>query len=76
MSRSKTPKIAEDLGMRHAKLIGGQVVEKICFESGWHERDYLADVGGSFCFPLMERRLILTGAKNMLHCAEDIALKS
>ena len=54
MSRSNRPKIAEDLGMRHAKLIGGQVVEKIRFESWWHEQDYLVEAGGSFCFPLME----------------------
>ena len=52
--------------MRHAKLIGGQVVGKIRFESGQHERDYLAEASGSFCFPLMERRLMLTGAKNAL----------
>ena len=52
--------------MRHAKLIGSQVVGKIRFESGQHERDYLAEAGGSFCFPLMERRLMLTGARNTL----------
>ena len=50
----------EALGMKHAKLIGGQVVGKIRFESGQHERDYLAEAGGSFCFLLMERRLMLT----------------
>ena len=62
--------------MSHAKLISGQVVGKIHFESGQHERDYLAEASGSFCFPLMERRLMLTGARNALQCAEDLALKS
>ena len=52
--------------MSRAKLIGGQVVGKIRFESGQHERDYLAEASGSFCFPLMERRLMLTSAKNAL----------
>jgi hypothetical protein len=46
--------IAEALVMSHAKLIGGQVVGKIRFESSRHERDYLAEAGGSFCYPLME----------------------
>ena len=76
ISQSVPSEIAEALGMRHAKLIGGQVVGKIRFESGQHERDYLAEAGGSFCFPLMERRLMLTGAKNALQCAKDLALKS
>ena len=62
--------------MRHAKLIGRQVIGKIRFESGQHERDYLSEGGGSFCFPLMARRLMLTCAKNSLQCAEDLALKS
>jgi len=76
ISQSVPSEIAEVLGMSHAKLIGGQVVGKIRFESGQHERDYLAEAGGSFCFPLMERRLMLAGAKNTLQCAEDLALKS
>ena len=61
ISQSVPSEIAEALGMRHAKLIGGQVVGKIRFESGQHEQ---------------ERRLMLTGAKNTLQCAEDLALKS
>ena len=52
--------------MKNARTIGGQVVGKIRFESGQHKRDYLAKAGGSFCFLLMERRLMLTGAKNAL----------
>jgi hypothetical protein len=76
ISQSVPSEIVEALEMRHAKIIGGQVVGKIRFESGQHERDYLAEVGGSFCFPLMEQRLMLTGARNALQCAEDLALKS
>ena len=66
ISQSVPSEIAEALGMRHAKIIGAQVVGKIRFESGQHERDYLGEAGGSFCFPLMERRLMLTGARNAL----------
>ena len=66
ISQSIPYEIAAELGMSHAKLIGGQVVGKIHFESRQHERDYLAEAGGSFCFPLMERRLMLTGARNAL----------
>ena len=62
--------------MRNAKIIGGQVVGKIRFESRQHERDYLAEAGDSFCFLLMERRLMLTGAANALQWAEDLARKS
>jgi len=76
ISQSVPSEIAEALGMSHAKLIGGQVVGKIRFESGRHEQDYLAEAGGSFCFPRMERRLILTGTRNAVQCAEDLALKS
>jgi len=54
ISQSVPSEIAEALGMSHAKLIGGQVVGKIRFESGRHKQDYLAEAGGSFCFPLME----------------------
>ena len=76
ISQSNPSDIAETLGMRNAKIIGGQVIGKIRFESGQHERDYLAEAGDSFCFPLMEQRLMLTGAMNALQCAEDLALKS
>ena len=62
--------------MGRSKLIGGQVIGKIHFESSQHERDYLTEAGGLFWFPLMERRLMLTGARNALQCAEDLALKS
>ena len=76
ISQSVPSEIAKALGMTHAKLIGGLVIGKIHFESGQHERDYLSEAGGSFCFPHMERRLMLTGAKNTLQCAEDLGLKS
>ena len=76
ISQSVPSEIAEALGMRHAKLIGGQVIGKIRFKSGQHERDYLSEAGASFCFPLMERRLMLTGARNAVQCGKDLALKS
>ena len=36
----------------------------------------MAEAGGSFCFPLMEKRLMDTRAANALQCVEDLALKS
>ena len=68
--------VAEALGASGAKLIGGQVVGSLRFESCDWEREFLAEVGGSFCFPLMEKRLMNTGAANALQCTEDLALKS
>ena len=36
----------------------------------------MSEAGNSFCFPLMERRLLRTGAGHALRCIEDLALKS
>ena len=68
--------VAEALGASGAKLIGGQVIGSLRFESCDREHEFLAEAGGSFCFPLMEKRLMNTGAANSLQCAEDLALKS
>ena len=68
--------VAEALGASRAKLIGGQVIGSLCFESRDRECEFLAEAGGSFCFPQMEKRLMNTGAANALLCAEDLALKS
>ena len=57
-------------------MIGGQVVGSLRFESGEHEWGFLSEAGDSFCFPLMERRLMRTGAGHALRCVEDLALKS
>ena len=58
--------MAEALGASGAKLIGSQVVGNLRFESCDMERKFLAEAGASFCFPLMEKRLINTGASNTL----------
>jgi len=68
--------VAEALGASGAKLIGGQVIGSLCFESRDREREFLAEAGASFCFPLMEERLMNTRAANALQCVEDLALKS
>ena len=43
--------VTDALGASGAKLIGGQVVGSLCFKSRDHERQFLAEAGGSFCFP-------------------------
>ena len=58
--------VAEALGASGAKLIGSQVVGNLRFEGCDRERKFLAEAGASFCFPLMEKRLINTGAANTL----------
>ena len=68
--------VAEALGASRAKLIGGQVIGSLRFESQDREREFLAEAGASFCFPLMEKRLMDTGVANALQCAKDLALKS
>ena len=68
--------MAEALGASGAKLIGGQVIGSLHFESRDRECEFLADAGASFCFPLMEKRLMNTGATNSLQCMEDLVLKS
>ena len=68
--------VAEALGALGAKLIGGQVIGSLQFESRDREREFLVEAGRSFCFPLMEKRLMNIGAANALQCAEDLALKS
>jgi len=58
--------VAEALGASGAKLIGGQVVGSLRFESRDREREFLFEAGASFCFPLMEQRLMNTDAANAL----------
>ena len=62
--------------MTNTRLIGGQVIGKLHFESGERERDFLSEAGDSFRFPLMERRLMMTGPSHVLCCTEDLAMKS
>jgi hypothetical protein len=75
LSTSNPTEVVEALGMTNARLVGGQVVRKHRFESGQRERDFLSEAGDSY-FPLMERRLMMTGPRHALRCAEDHALKS
>ncbi|KAG2571459.1 uncharacterized protein LOC120640649 [Panicum virgatum] len=76
VSTSDPEEVATQLGVSEAKLIGGNVVGSLRFESRDCERSFLASASHSFSFPLLERRLMRTGVPNMLQCAEDLALKS
>jgi hypothetical protein len=58
--------VAEALAASGAKLIGGQVVGSHRFESRDRECEFLAEAGASFCFPLMEQRLMNIGAADAL----------
>jgi hypothetical protein len=76
VSKSDPVAVAKALGASEAKLIGGQVVGSICFKSRDREREFLAEAGSTFYFPLMEQRLMDTGVANALQCTEDLVLKS
>ena len=76
VGRSDPAAVAEALGASGVKVIGGQVIGSICFESCNRERKFLAEAGASFCFPLMEPRHTNTGAANALQFTEDLTLKS
>ena len=76
LSPSNPANVTEALDVSNAKLIGGQVIGSLRFESREHERGFLSEAGDSFCFPLMERRLMRAGAGHALRCAEDLVLKS
>ena len=75
LSTSNPAEVMEALSMTNAKLIGGQVVGKLRFKRGERERDFLSEAGDSFCFPLMEQRLMMTRPSHVLRCTEDLALK-
>ena len=76
VSTSDPVEVASQIGAFSVKLIGGNIVGSLRYESTDRERGFLTKVGNSFCFPLMERRLMNTSMDNMLQCAEDLALKS
>jgi hypothetical protein len=67
---------AAELGASGANLIGSNIIGSLRFESQDREREFLSQAGASFCFPLMEKELMKTGAPHMLQCAQDLALKS
>ena len=59
-----------------AVRLGDSIVKSLRFESRDRERTLLAEVGESFCFPLMEKEMVETRLKNMLENAEDLSLKA
>ena len=62
--------------MPDAKLIGGNVIGSLRFSSSDRERRFLAEAGGSFGCPLMERCLMATGMSQILQDVEDLSLKA
>jgi hypothetical protein len=76
LSPSNPVDVTEALDVSNAKLIGGQVIGSLRFESREHERGFLSEAGDSFCFPLMEQRLMRAWAGHALRCEEDLTLKS
>jgi hypothetical protein len=59
-----------------SKLIGGNIISSLRFESQDREHSFLSEAKASFCFQLMEKKLMKTGVSNVLQCAQDLALKS
>jgi len=62
--------------MPEARLIGVNIVGSIRFSSSDRERQFLAEAGSSFSFPLMERRLMASGVSQILQDVEDLSLKA
>lgn len=67
--------VAVELGASGAKLIGGQIVGSLHFESSDREPRFLSEACKAFCFPLMEE-LMKTGVPNMLGYAQDLSLEA
>ena len=59
-----------------AVCLGGNIVKSLRFESRDRECKLLAEAGGSFCFPLMEKDLMASGLMNMMESAQDLSLKA
>jgi hypothetical protein len=68
--------VAVELEASGAKLMSGNVIGSLQFESQDREHEFLSQAGASFCSPLMEKELMKSGMPNMLECAQDLALKS
>ena len=66
VSTSDPVEVAATLGVPEAKLIGGNIVRSLRFSSSDQERKFLAEAGGSFSFPLMEKRLMATGVSQIV----------
>jgi len=76
VSTSDPVEVAAVLGMPEAKLIGGNIVGTLRFSSSERERRFLTEAGSFFCFPLMEKHLMATGASQILRDVEDLSLKA
>jgi len=58
---------AVELGAKPTAVrLGGNIVKSLRFESRDRERGLLAAAGESFCFPLMEKDLMVSGRSNIL----------
>src|SRR6185312_7526978 len=75
--RNANPKaVATELGAKPTTMrLGGNIIKSLHFESRDRDRKLLAEAGGSFCFPLMEKDLMVSGLTNMLESAQDLSLK-
>ena len=59
--------VATELGAKPTAVrLGGKIVKSLHFESRDRQRELLAEAGGSFSFPLMEKDLMASGLTNML----------
>ena len=68
---------ATELGAKPTAMrLVSKIVKSLQFEGRDRERELLAEAGGSFCFPLMEKDLMASGLTNMLESAQDLSLKS
>jgi len=76
VSTSDPVEVAAVLGMPLAKLIRGNIGGSLRFSSSERERRFLTEAGSSFGFPLMERRLMATGASQILQDVEHLSLKA
>ena len=69
--------VATKLGAKPTAVrLGGKIVKSLRFESRDREWELLAEAGGSFCFPLMEKDLMASGLTNMLESAQNLSLKA
>lgn len=58
--------VAAEPGASGSKLIKGKIVGSLQFESRDRERAFLSEASASFCFLLMEKRLMKTGYPTFL----------
>ena len=66
VSTSDPVQVVAALDVWEAMLIGGNIIGSLRFSSSDRERKFLAEAGGSFSFPLMEKHLMASGMSQML----------